>query len=45
MIPVIRRFGFGPGISTGRFDQHEPFHPTALAWHVIDDLECSRWLT
>jgi len=45
MIPAIRRFSFGPGISTGRFDQHEPFHPAALARHVIDDLECNRWLT
>lgn len=45
MIPAIRRFSFGPGISTGRFDQHEPFHPAALARHVIDDLKCNRWLT
>jgi hypothetical protein len=45
MIPAIRRFRFDRGISTGRLDQHEPFHPAALARHVIDDLECIRWLT
>jgi hypothetical protein len=44
MIPVIR-LSFDRGISTGRFDQHEPFHPAAFARHVIDNLECNRWLT
>jgi len=43
MNPSIHRFSFGPEISTGRFDQHEPFHPAALARHVIEDLEFSRW--
>jgi len=44
MIPAIRWFSFGSGISRGWFYQHEPFHPAALARHMIDDLECNRWI-